>query len=125
MRGFWTCQRVSGGEKCRATNPNRKQLCTRCGKRRPERKRPAHMSALSYSYDWYVELNGGDCCGICGKERTPFDRKLHRDHEHAGIGTPRGLLCWPCNSLLPVRVDLEWARGLVAYLERVEERRAA
>lgn len=119
----WTCQRTAGKVKCGHTNPNRKTLCERCGKRKRDRsgERPAHMSALSYSYDWYVALNGGEHCGICGTTRLA----LHRDHEHKGIGTPRGLLCWPCNSRLPDRVDLSWLRAAVAYLERVEARRAA
>ena len=79
------------------------------------------MSALALSYDYYEQLNGGRFCGICGATH----RKLYRDHEHAGVGTPSGLLCWPCNALLPVRMTLDTARAIVAYLERVEERRAA
>jgi hypothetical protein len=125
MRGFWTCQRQSGGVKCRATNPNRVQKCTRCGKRRPKRERPAHLSALSLSYEYYVLLNGGDHCGICGRERTPSDPKLHRDHEHKGVGTPRGLLCFPCNLQLKHTSTAKWLRAAADYLERVEARRSA
>lgn len=121
-RGQWTCQRCQAGVKCGHVNPNRKQLCEACGKRRRPRERPAHLSALALPYEHYEALNGGPACGICGVDPKPGKRH-HRDHEHDGVGTPRGLLCWPCNSLLPVRVNLAWLRRAVAYLERVEARR--
>lgn len=122
MRGFWTCQRSTGGAKCKASNPNRLQKCARCGKRRPARERPAHLSALDLPYEYYAEINGGDSCGICG--RTPeAGKKLHRDHEHKGVGTPRGLLCFPCNLQLKHTSTPEWLRGAADYLDRVEARR--
>ena len=123
-RGFWTCQRVTAGVKCRATNPNRKHLCSRCGKRRTARKPPAHMSALALPLSFYVEINGGKHCGICGKTAKPGE-KFHRDHEHKGVGFPRGLLCFRCNSALRPYMTLEWLRAAVAYVERAEARRAA
>lgn len=122
MRGFWKCQRQSGGVKCGASNPNRVRKCTRCAKPRPARRKPAHMSALNLPYEYYEALNGGPDCGICGAAPKPGKRN-HRDHEHEGVGTARGLLCWACNSLLPVRVNLAWLRAAVEYLERVEARR--
>lgn len=125
MRGYWKCQRVTRGIKCGRRNPNRFQKCQGCGKRRPARKRPAHMSALDLPYEYYVQINGGDHCGICGRERTPFDPKLHRDHEHSGVGTPRGILCFRCNAALRPYMTLEWLRAAVAYVERAEARRAA
>jgi hypothetical protein len=81
MKGFWTCQRRSLGVKCGHRNPNRKRLCEWCKKPRPARKRPAHMSALALPYDYYVALNGGERCGICGAAPKP-GKKLHRDHDH-------------------------------------------
>jgi hypothetical protein len=120
VKGYWTCQRVKAGVKCGRENPNRKRNCLTCGKPRRPRKPPAHMSALKLSYAYYALLNGGEHCGICGTSQL----RLYRDHEHKGAGTPRGLLCWPCNSRLPERVDLAWLRAAVLYLERVEERRA-
>lgn len=63
----WTCQRQTAGVKCKATNPSRKRKCEACGKTRPARKRPAHMLALDIPYERYVEINGGEHCGICGK----------------------------------------------------------
>ena len=118
MRGFWTCQRVTAGVKCRATNPNRKHLCSRCGKRRPARKPPAHMSALALPYEYYIRINGGERCGICGKTPSP-GRKLDRDHLHEGVGVPRGLLCHLCNRALRLLGDdPERLRAAAAYLER-------
>jgi hypothetical protein len=117
MRGFWTCQRVTRGQKCGAHNPNRLRICPACGKRRPPRKRPLHMSALNVPYDYYIRINGGELCGICGKPPTP-GRRLDRDHEHKGVGTPRGLLCWDCNKWLRGFMTPEWLRAAAAYLER-------
>ena len=66
----------------------------------------------------FREANGNtDRCGICGKEPEPGKRH-HRDHDHK-TGAPRGLLCWPCNSRLTTRVDAEWLRRALAYLERL------
>jgi hypothetical protein len=122
VKGQWTCQRRKAGVKCGHVNANRYRNCRACGKTRPARKRPAHMSALDLPYEYYEALNGGPDCGICGAPPKPGKRH-HRDHEHQGVGTARGLLCWACNSLLPVRVNVAWLRAAVAYLERVEARR--
>jgi hypothetical protein len=113
----WTCRRQSGGVKCGHVNPGRKRKCESCGKTRPARKQPAHRAALSLSYERYVELNGGEFCGICGREPKP-GKKLRRDHEHKGNGKPRGLLCWTCNLVLRNWVTVEWLRSAIRYLER-------
>jgi hypothetical protein len=118
VKGFWTCQRSSLGVKCGHRNPNRKRNCQWCKKPRPARKRPAHMSALALPYAYYVQLNGGEHCGICGRLPSP-GRKLDRDHDHKGVGTPRGLLCVRCNRALPDWCGVEWLRAAAAYLERV------
>lgn len=120
----WTCQRVTAGAKCSHRNPSRKRKCERCHKTRPARQRPAHMSALALPYEYYVRLNGGEYCGICGR-RPESGKRLHRDHEHKGVGTPRGLLCFPCNLQLKHTSTVTWLRGAAAYLERVEDRRGA
>lgn len=117
MKGFWTCQRHSGGIKCGHVNPNRFQKCQTCGKRRPPRQRPAHLSALSLPYEYYREINGGERCGICGREPQP-GKRLHRDHEHKGVGKPRGLLCFQCNQQLKHTSTVEWLRAAAEYLER-------
>ena len=115
----WTCRRVTAGVPCGRVNGSRKRKCGRCGKPRPARKRPAHMAALDLSYEHYVELNGGEHCGICGKPPSP-GRRLDRDHEHSGAGRPRGLLCWSCNRQLRTWATVEWLRAAAAYLERIE-----
>jgi hypothetical protein len=124
VKGFWTCQRVSGGVKCGCPNSNRRRKCRECGKPRPPRKRPMHMSALALPYEHYVQINGGERCGICGAAPKP-GRRLDRDHEHKGVGTPRGLLCWSCNRQLKHTSTVEWLRAAAAYLERANTRRAA
>jgi hypothetical protein len=73
------------------------------------------MKALELPYEHYVELNGGEACGICGS--VGVTRKLHRDHDHA-TGEPRGLLCFRCNAALPNRVDADWLRRAADYLDR-------
>lgn len=113
----WTCQRVSGGVKCRAKNPSRKRICWACGKSRPVKKRPAHMAALKLSYEHYVALNGGEACGICGGVQKPGGRRLHRDHCHR-TGRPRGILCFRCNKALPAWMDADWLRAAARYLDR-------
>jgi hypothetical protein len=124
VKGVWTCQRVTERVKCGHLNPNRKRKCERCGKTRPARKRPAHMSALDLPYEYYVQINGGEHCGICGRVPDP-GKKLHRDHEHKGVGFARGLLCFPCNLQLKHTSTVTWLHGAAAYLERAESRRAA
>jgi hypothetical protein len=124
MKGYWTCQRSSGGVKCGHRNPNRKRNCEWCKKPRPARKPPAHMSALSLPYEYYLEINGGPQCGICGKLPAPGQR-FHRDHEHKGVGYARGLLCFPCNLQLKHTSTVKWLRAAAAYLERADARRPA
>lgn len=113
----WTCQRKAKGVKCGHLNGGRLRKCAACGKPRPARKRPAHMAALEIPYEAYVELNGSETCGICGKPPSP-GRRLDRDHEHRGEGRPRGLLCWACNRQLRSWATVEWLRAAAAYLER-------
>jgi hypothetical protein len=116
VRG-WTCQRVSDGVRCGWKNPTKYQVCRSCGKRKPPRRKPAHLKALELPYEEYVAINGGvERCGICGAEGKT--RRLHRDHEHRGDGKPRGLLCFPCNQKLYYTVDADWCRKAAAYLER-------
>jgi hypothetical protein len=123
----WTCQRQQGGEKCGHVNPRRLQKCAACGKRRPPTREPAHRAVLrSLSYEEAIRLNGGEHCAICGTtDRGPAGRRFHRDHEHSGDGTFRGLLCWNCNKRLPHGVTSEWLRAAADYLARAEERAAA
>lgn len=123
MSRSWKCQRVTGGVKCGHLNPSRRyRNCQACGKPRPATKPPAHRSALELPMAYYVEINGGPHCGICGKTAKPGEL-FHRDHEHKGVGFPRGVLCFPCNSALRPYMDLAWVEAAAAYLRRAEERR--
>lgn len=107
---------------CASINPRVKQKCMLCGAARPARKVPAHRAALAEPYEWWV-AQFGERCGICGAARGT--RRLHRDHEHAGAGRARGLLCFRCNAALRSYMTLEWMRAAVAYLERANTRTAA
>jgi hypothetical protein len=118
----WRCRRVKAGVKCGTLNLRIKQRCTECGAPRPKASRPKHMAALDLPYEWYVE-QFGERCGICGKGRSDT-RKLDRDHEHKGDGSPRGLLCaFPCNTGLKGWMTAEWLRRAAAYLEQHEARK--
>lgn len=79
------------------------------------------MAALDLSYEQYIELNGGEFCGICRKR--PDGRRLDRDHEHSGDGHARGLLCWACNRQLRTWATVEWLLAAAAYLIRANARR--
>lgn len=117
MRGYWTCQRQTGGVRCRRVNANRKRNCERCGKPRPARRKPAHLVALETTYQEFIGRYG-ERCGICG--RTPSRRRrLDRDHDHA-TGAVRGLLCARCNRQLPRWVTVEWLRAAARYLEEAK-----
>lgn len=90
---------------------------------KPKARVPAHARTLrDHSYEFYVAVNErlhgvtDEGCGLCGKPRAQ-ERRHDRDHDHK-TGDPRGLLCVPCNKLLPHQVTLEYARLQVAYLER-------
>lgn len=125
MRGFWTCQRRSGGVKCGTRNSNRARKCAGCAKPRSAASRskpPAHTAALKAPYEDFVRINGGEHCGICKKPRAETNHpewKLQRDHDHH-TGKPRGLLCIPCNRNLTQKIDNPaWLRAAAAYLERI------
>lgn len=118
MKGFWTCQRVSGGHRCAHVNPNRKRLCAGCGKTKPPRRKPKHMAALQKDYAGFLALNGGiELCALCGA--GPKTRRLQRDHCHDS-GRPRGLLCARCNRSLPRWMSPEWLRAAATYIERAQ-----
>lgn len=107
----WTCRG------CGTAWPRTKQLCT-CGRRRPPAHKPKHMVALEMPYESYIELNGGERCGICLRPRSDTDRRrLDRDHDHK-TGRPRGLLCHKCNRALAAWVTPEWLRAAADYMER-------
>jgi hypothetical protein len=109
---YWTCR------KCATRHPRTKQKCP-CGVARPPARKPKHMTALDATYEDYIALNGGEHCGICGRKPSAR-RRLDRDHDHTGAGSPRGLLCSRCNRALPRHITIEWLRAAAAYLARAE-----
>lgn len=112
----WTCQKTTKGTVCKHLNPNRARKCEVCGKLRPTRKKPAHMTALILDYQGYIALTGGEFCAIC--KRPPSGRRrLDRDHDHA-TGKPRALLCARCNRALVSWCTPVWLRSAADYLER-------
>jgi hypothetical protein len=120
---FWTCTRQQDGKRCNTLVPTAKRKCPACGKAKPAARRPKHMIALNESYEHYVEINGGEHCGICGKP-PDHTRRLDRDHSHdvLSLGTPRGLLCRGCNMRLSYQLTEEWMEAALAYLRRARER---
>lgn len=117
----WTCRRISQSIVCGHHNQPRTRKCARCGKSRPPRRQPAHMTVLkALDYADFIAINGGsEACGICG---TPKRRRRHdRDHDHL-TGNPRGLLCFRCNRHLPAWVTPMWLRAAADYLDRAQQR---
>ena len=124
----WICDRKTAGVKCNTRNELRLKLCKNCGKARPPVKKPKHMQSLNTSYEAYIELNGGEHCGICGiaREQTKNpERRLDRDHGHGVFGAPRGLLCRGCNIRLAYWMTPGWLRAAADYLDREDQERAA
>lgn len=116
MSCTWTCPRQSAGQKCGQLNYARKRKCAKCGKPRPRRKRAAHLSALDLPYEVFVEVNGGEFCGICGAKPTAT-RRLDRDHDHIS-GAVRGVLCHRHNRGLDWFKGIDELKAAIAYLER-------
>jgi hypothetical protein len=103
---------------CLSMNEARKRTCQACAKPRPKKRRPKHLKALELPYEQYVELNGGEHCGVCGRAPTKT-RRLDRDHCHK-TGRPRGLACARCNRALPSWVTADWLDKAAAYLRKGE-----
>ncbi len=80
---------------------------------RKKKRKPRHLKALEIPYELYVELNGGEHCGICGAK--PKSKRLDRDHDHR-TGKPRGVLCHRCNRALPVWITTDWLAKAAQYL---------
>lgn len=116
---MWTCQRRAKGVVCKHVNESRAKKCAACQKPRPKKRQPAHRAALKLTYEQYIEINGGEFCGVCRCGPTN-GRRLDRDHDHEGTGKPRGLLCRYHNRLLKRQITLDEARRIVDYLERAE-----
>lgn len=76
--------------------------------------------AAKLSFEEHRDRNGGDFCGICGGLQKPGGNRLHRDHDHKNGGMARGLLCFRCNAAVRNYMTLDWAKRLVAYLEKFD-----
>ena len=111
----WTCQRRANRVKCGHVNDGRKRKCEICLKPRPARK--TVRSQVKLPYEAFIEINGGEHCGICGRGRPESGRRLQRDHDHK-TGKPRGLLCFHCNRQLRTWMTVEWMQAAIRYLER-------
>lgn len=125
----WTCPRVTAGAKCGHHNPPRTRKCAKCSKARPIRHTVSRDSkALAIPYEKYVEINGGEFCGVCGRTRDqqPRGRRFDRDHDH-DTDLPRGLLCRSCNRALVasrfgLKITIKWLLAAAAYLQRHADR---
>lgn len=120
---YWTCRRQRKGVKCLTRNPNRVQKCVGCGAAKPRKSLPKHMAALNESYEFFIEINGGEHCGICGVTRAQTknpSRRLNKDHVHStgDLGGPRGLLCTNDNLKLAYWMTEEWLMAALTYVQR-------
>lgn len=93
----------------------------------PRRRRTRDEALLRKArlhYDKFVELQGGEFCGICGN--PPKNRRLNIDHDH-DTGLIRGLLCIPCNRRLRRYHRIAYVRKMLRYLENppLQGKRAA
>jgi len=127
---YWTCKRCGfrnerGWLKCRGTIERSGGAWIVCTGRRPPKHVPKHAVVMrDNGYQHFRDVNdaihgAGDNCGVC--LAVPKDsRNMQREHDHS-TGQARGLACWRCNRLMPKQFDLQTARAIVAYLERVEQ----
>lgn len=136
---YWTCP------KCGTRNERIKQKCggevaavtagsvgtEPCRTSRPKRRVPVHARTLrDDTYADYLdvarEAHGvtDESCCCCRKPRAQ-ERRHDRDHDHlrgsVSFGRPRGVLCVPCNRLMPRELTVERSRLITAYLERVQD----
>jgi hypothetical protein len=87
--------------------------------RRPDVQARMRAHHLQKMYDMTMEeyeamvIAQGGLCAVCG-----MATELVVDHDH-DTGKVRGLLCRPCNSAVTGGVD--WARKVVAYLEKAND----
>lgn len=121
---YWSCPNT----KCGYRNESRKRKCVQCGRAKRKSRAQARVTPQD-DYAVYVqvarEAHGvtDESCCVCGRPRAQGKRH-DREHDHR-TGLPRGLACYRCNKELLRHADLESARLVVAYLERVEAYRNA
>ena len=110
----WTCR------KCGMRSPRASELRRRaegtCRRSLAARSTPPPFVQI-FSYQHYVELNGGSSAGFGGGAvQKEGGSGLHRDHDHK-TGLPRGVLCFRDNSALRY-MTVEWLENALAYLKR-------
>jgi hypothetical protein len=115
----WTCRRVSGGLVCGFENSRRHIYCRACKKKRPASVgRSSKAKHIKGTYEEYIERQGYEACGICGREPKP-GKRLHRDHDHT-TGKARGLLCFFHNRQLRTELNVDVLQAMIDYLKRWE-----
>lgn len=121
---YWTCRKCGYRNARTWLNCRGMEGAIYCTGRRPPKHVPKHAIVMrDNGYQHFRDVNeaihgAGDNCGVC--LAVPKDsRNMQREHDHV-TGLARGLACWRCNRLMPKQFDLQTARAIVAYLERVE-----
>ncbi|OYV33228.1 MAG: hypothetical protein B7Z80_24710 [Rhodospirillales bacterium 20-64-7] len=83
-------------------------------------RRNSHLRRkFGITLDQYNELSAkqNDCCAICDKHRTEFDKEFAVDHNE-NTGEIRGLLCFYCNyKLVADHTDGTLLRKVADYVE--------
>ena len=68
-------------------------------------------------YDKLVEKQN-NCCDICGKSRSEFEKEFFIDHDHT-TKKVRGLLCLWCNTVIGFAKDnIETLKNAITYLKK-------
>ena len=85
-------------------------------KNRDNKLRKAYGISLEDYNEMLSEQN--DCCAICRRHYSLFNRKLSVDHDHK-TGAVRGLLCKDCNtSLGQFNDDVDTLLSAISYLNK-------
>lgn len=116
---YWSCVNAA----CRHRNEARRRKCELCGWSKRKSRAQARVKPTD-DYSVYLKVaqdahgvTDESCC-VCGRPK-PLGKRHDREHDHK-TGLPRGIVCYRCNKELLRHGDLESARLVVAYLERVE-----
>jgi hypothetical protein len=81
--------------------------------RKADLKRRWNMTVDQYDEMLVKQKSTCAICGNLGKTN------LHIDHNH-DTGRIRGLLCFSCNSKLPMVEDENWREAAIKYLEKYD-----
>jgi hypothetical protein len=119
--------RAENLEKCRAATrkwgAHNRDKCNISARKweaaNPDKVKNAHLkrkyNITLEEYNLILSTQNGLCAG-CKQPAAHFKRRLHVDHSHSDK-IVRGLLCWPCNNMLPARRNIKEVLGnLLEYL---------